>query len=870
MRPLRSIFLISLAAALAGAAAGQKVFWEPSGGELQEGKANRLELHFEGCSPGGEPALPDTPGLDMQRLGTSNSTQIIGGSVSKKVIKSYQAIPRRRGRIVIPAFTVQTDAGPVDVGRAVFEVAEATVGNSGAKASQILHAELETDAAPIYPGQIFGLTYRVGIKENYQATDLTTPNWSPSGLVSAGFDDYRQVRFQNANGRYVGLEFDVEAMALEAGRLELPEVSQNVAIVVGRRRSFVFDDPVVERFAIRSNKLVLDVEPLPPGAPESFAGAVGAFSLDAAVAPRKVRVGEPITWTLTLEGRGNWPAGIGLPSRQASASFRTIQPRRQNQFEKDALFEGSQTEDIVLIPTEPGSYRLGPTAFAYFDPEEKRYVTAEAPAYTIEVEPLPAAAQAPPPVGGESPSPGGPRRDPPAPQGLNLLDKPIELPEGPAEGSLAAPAPKGRVPLRTGLAWTFGPPAALWLSLALAMALRRDPTRSARRARATLADLARARPLPADEAGLERLQRQWRDATRRCLGIEPAEPTPEEVRAGALRLADEATADAWERLWRLSDRMLFGLSRRSFDEAGRPERQWLEEWQDALRQALDRTAKPRRSLKALLEPPTWGFAALALAAGLFAAPSPGRSAPPAEEGGESPSALYRQGRLEEAEAAWEAAARARPDDAAPAYNLGLVAAQREQWGLALAHWTSALVQRPREERLRWNLSLALSKTGAYLPAVDRLARPAGHWRVVALLSPREWERFARRAAQAAGLLLALAVLCRYAPRARRLGKWLALLGLVAALGLPLAWWAHRQYGWLASPDTRLVVAPAELRSIPTDLEIEQLTTQAPEGSAGRLLASFLGWRRIELPNGETGWLRSELLRPLYPQATGSS
>src|SRR5204862_3052256 len=50
-----------------------------------------------------------------------------------------------------------------------------------------------------------------------------------------------------------------------------------------------------------------------------------------------------------------------------------------------ALFEGSLSEDVVLVPTKPGTYRLAPVRFSYFDPKAGTYKTITTEPVTVTV-----------------------------------------------------------------------------------------------------------------------------------------------------------------------------------------------------------------------------------------------------------------------------------------------------------------------------------------------------------------------------------------------------------------------------------------------------------------------------------------------------
>jgi hypothetical protein len=85
------------------------------------------------------------------------------------------------------------------------------------------------------------------------------------------------------------------------------------------------------------------------------------------------------------------------------------------------------------------------------------------------------------------------------------------------------------------------------------------------------------------------------------------------------------------------------------------------------------------------------------------------------------------------------------------------------------------------------------------------------------------------------------------------------IGLALGLGLffgMTAWRAFERYGVLADPNVAIVPAKAVLRSVPTEADVPQEKREIPPGTVARVDREFLGWVRLVLPSGETGWLRS--------------
>ncbi|MBT5815741.1 MAG: hypothetical protein HN763_07705 [Opitutales bacterium] len=825
----------------------QQVYWSPASGTLQQGKANRLQLHFEGCSPDGAVSLPQIAEADFSKIGQSSSMNIFNSRVVQKLILEFQASPTSKSTVKIPAFTVKTDKGDITVAEANFEVVEATVGNTGMKPEDIFKSELSATEESIYEGQIFNLRYVLGVRQDYQnnLNDISPPQWNPVGVVTQGFESHRSTTFKFRNHNYAAILFETPAMATRNGSIKLPKVNQTVSMIVGRRKSFIFDDPVVDNYNIASDTLQLDIKPLPTGAPPAFKGAVGQFDFESTIVPEIVQVGEPVTWTLTLNGTGNWPQGIGINPRNVSASFRSIQPDVNKEISEESPFEGSLTEDIVLIPTEGGDFKFGPVEFSYFNPKTDQYETINVPERTIVVNPLVDVSQPniPQPVLGNSDEQSvasGTQLDFELdPIGVNLLSKPIEMLSAPSAAVAASGIPQGGIKLRY-LTLSFAAPAMLWVLIALIRSIIFDPNKARRQAFKELK--ATSLLLDDTEPQARAAQLSWRDAAKRFWGIETEEPSSEDIQNAVSHKADPAQAERWKTLWQGSDRILFGKRPPSFKD-----------WQSDLREAMRSQRKPGVSINRLFSSKAW-FAVLAFGFLLFSF-SDGFS----DDG----LGYYNGAAFEKAEASWKADLEKEPYNWAIRHNLGLAVAQQEQWGEAVAFWTSAFLLNTKSPELNWDLKVALSKSGAYYPVLGRLVKGDGIMAYIALLTPAQWERASYIAMIIAGVAFSVWVAFACIYRLKRLQFALAVTGLVSVASVFGADWARREYGLLANPDAVVAIIESTLRSVPTDLEVEQIESSLPEGSICLVSKQFPGWVKVELPNGEQGWSRKENFAPLY-------
>ncbi|MEC7906695.1 MAG: hypothetical protein VYC82_05685, partial [Verrucomicrobiota bacterium] len=103
----------------------------------------------------------------------------------------------------------------------------------------------------------------------------------------------------------------------------------------------------------------------------------------------------------------------------------------------------------------------------------------------------------------------------------------------------------------------------------------------------------------------------------------------------------------------------------------------------------------------------------------------------------------------------------------------------------------------------------------------------------------------------------------YTSNFRRIRFALAIAGLAAVASAFAFEYARSQYGFMANPTVLVVISEDRLKSVPTDLDVEQIETPLPEGSICIPSKSFLGWVKVILPNGEKGWSRKENFAPVY-------
>lgn len=828
---------------LCATARAQSARWEPASGTLARDQVSQLSLVFEDTEPRSAPALPVVDGLSFlgnPARGEQSSFNLGMGSqpVRRRTITySYNVRPTRTdGEVRIPAFTVETTAGSLTVPPAGFRLAAATVGQSGLSLDQVAVARFDPPAAPVWAGQVFPLQFRLEVERRYFTNSiLAAPlDWIPAPLVA---DEWSRpgVAETVVNGQpraLVGMNTRAVApAATTATHLALPAATQLVNLPTGQAGSFfMLGQPAFEQFTLTTAPARLAINPLPSPAPADFIGAVGKFTLSSRVVPETAAVGEPITWTLTLEGEGNWPAVDRLRPRSLSRDFRVVNPRAQKNRRDASLFDASLVEDLVLIPQKPGRTTLGPYTLSVFNPETGAYQTLRTEPVTIEITPAGA---------GFQPASSSPPEETAALEPPDILPQPPSppppvptLPSDPVDAGAFPPSANPFAAWPRPLHWTLLAlllPAALWLRLAVRHSRLHDPLRARRAAHARLRQILARLEAACSASDLL----DWQHATRALFDLPTVTPT-----------AHDLPDPVWAALWIETERALY-----------RPATPLAAEWFAQAWQAHARATPPGRSPFAAFRPAHLLPRALLWTLVLHASFAVGHSSF-AAEGGDG-AALYARGDFPAAEAALRAALAESPLDAATRHNLALALAQQGKWDEAAAHAYAARLRHPRDPALRRLLD-ATAPRAAYrihFPVTPARLLPAPSWQRLALAS-------------ALALLLVapgayLLALYRPAPR-RRIPLAIGHCALVAASAALLAsLLALRAHGPAAHPEAVLVWRAATLRAVPTDVGEQQITADLPAGTLARLDREFLGWRRLALSDGNTGWVRAEALVPLW-------
>lgn len=833
--------LALLVACAAGAASAQQVYWSAPE-SIDAGQRSTIDLVFVDGEPTGPVALPPIAGLELLGMPSqTTSLSILNGQRSASTTLSYPVRAERSGTLHLPQLQVPTSAGTATVDAIEIEVQRAALRDpdgSTTALDEAVQARLTPSTMTPWAGQVFDLDFSLALTGNRRGEVLGTPTWTANAPAAEPWSDGQAVR--TGSGSAVRFRTRVAAPA-QAGRLTIAPVTQDLQIETGRRadpfggrdpfaamRRFggadlfdsFFSRPQMTELAAQSNAVQLDVQPLPAGAPADFSGAVGEFTLETTLSPESPKTGEPVTWTLTLKGTGNWPSVV-LPARAVPADLRTLHPKQRREFPAGARFAGALSEDLVLVPNQPGELALAPVRFTFFSPISGRYETAEArpPVLHITGAPLPQQAAVPAPVAGAKAAP--------------IASAPAPLP-GHAHGR----APLSARAMTFAAAAPFAVLFIAWMGVLIARAWQADPRRAARRRqRAVHAAIEAVRRAPDVGQRIAALL-DWQRLAAQALGLDLAVPT-----AAQLRRLDDPR---WAAVWADSERALYRadhlLAPGWCDGAaalGFPSAHAAPAPRSARPQLAAPPARRRFWRRALVKAAPAALLLVLLSVPAHASEWSDVAADGSSTAGHSdipPAPAFSKGGTD-----WIAR-----------YNLGLREAADGRNGHALGEAVAAFAQAPRQAPVR----AALSEFAAMLPGTDATVQGLAHGAQPAnWLAVWQWQ-----VALLIGCGVIAAAIGLFLLKHPRVAGAAALLGVVTVAG---AGAALRQFGGLADPQAALVAQDVALRALPTDAAPADDAPRLPAGTLVRAEQQFLGWTAVRLADGGRGWLRRGELVEIY-------
>jgi hypothetical protein len=335
----------------------------------------------------------------------SSSMQFINGAVTSSVTYSFILQPKGMGKFTIGSASIEAAGKIVKTSPLTLEVVKAAAkpkaaarvpDDVGTQIGDNLFLRATVDKTHVVQGEQINLVFKVYTRVsvvNYavEKTPTFTGFWGEDVETPKNIS----LTSETVNGKQyrVGIIKRVALFPTQSGSLEIsPMELQTTVQIQSSRSSDPFDsffrDPFGRNvnYPVKSEPIKIKVDPLPPGAPDDFKGAVGQLAMSTSVDKKTTRTNEPINLKITISGTGNIKL-LESPAVELPADFEQYTPKVSDAINRQAeRISGSKTFEYLLIPRYPGLKVIKPVTFSYYDLAKKEYVRLRSPQIEMNVE----------------------------------------------------------------------------------------------------------------------------------------------------------------------------------------------------------------------------------------------------------------------------------------------------------------------------------------------------------------------------------------------------------------------------------------------------------------------------------------------------
>lgn len=358
------------------------------------------------------------PGDDFQLLwgpqqGRSTSVQMVNGKTTKSVQTTYSYVlrPTAQGKFTIPAASAKVKGETIYSKPVTIEVAassSASKSSSSSSQSARQSQPRQSQGSVVQDDDIFlNITLsrsNVVVGEPVTATIKLYQRVNVVGFESASFPSFNGFWSQELQAP-TNIEFARESYngqiynsALLRKFILIPQQQGaviidpaelvclvNVRVSSGGASIFdgFFDDYRTIRKKVSSKPVTVNVAPLPSGAPASFAGGVGEFTVSASISKDSLKTHEAASLLITVSGKGNISL-LEAPKVSFPPDMEVYDTKVSDKIDKGGM-SGSKYYEFPFIPRSHGDFVIEPVKYAYYDVNKKEYVTLQTEPISINV-----------------------------------------------------------------------------------------------------------------------------------------------------------------------------------------------------------------------------------------------------------------------------------------------------------------------------------------------------------------------------------------------------------------------------------------------------------------------------------------------------
>lgn len=381
---------------------------------VSTGEMFRVEFIITNGKPDNDTFVaPDFAGLDVLAGPTTSqarSYQNINGVAShtSTFTITYVVTAQNAGNLTIGSASVEVDGKSYKTKATPIEVVEqsrkqeqeaaaqqgSAVNNQIAQDDILLRLNLSRSA--VYKGEPIRASLTLYTRAGIAGfEDVKLPSFNGFWSQELPTDNY-QAKRETLDGKVYDSQIIKEWLLYpqQSGTLSIEpaDITAVAQVVMRTNRNF---DPFfgggAEVYNVKrkltTGQVNVAVKDLPAGAPASFNGAVGKFTMSATQPSTQLKANSAATYTVKISGTGNLTF-LQTPKLTLPSSFELYNVRQTESIQTSVNgTSGYKQFEYPFIARAEGEYDIEPIEFTFFSPEKEGYVTLSTDALKVNVAP---------------------------------------------------------------------------------------------------------------------------------------------------------------------------------------------------------------------------------------------------------------------------------------------------------------------------------------------------------------------------------------------------------------------------------------------------------------------------------------------------
>ena len=318
----------------------------------------------------------------------SSSTSVVNGKATSSVSYGYTYVvsPQKEGTFTIGAASVSVGGSKHTSNTTVIEVRGESQSSSNSAttiAKDDLMLRLELSKTSAYKGEPIRATLKLCTRVNFAVQEYPKMPafngfWSQQLDVNQG--PFRETINNKAYDVYNVAEYILYPQ--QSGELTIEPIEMTAVALVQVESSRNYDPFFGSPYEtlqiprkLKTPELKVKVKEFPAGAPASFLGAVGRYTMSHELSATELPANSSATLQITISGVGNLNF-VSAPTLSLPASFELYDIKSEERLQNTASgSRGYRRFDYPFIVRAEGEYDVAPVEFTYFDLEKQKYET---------------------------------------------------------------------------------------------------------------------------------------------------------------------------------------------------------------------------------------------------------------------------------------------------------------------------------------------------------------------------------------------------------------------------------------------------------------------------------------------------------------